>query len=270
MTEALLSISDKEFTQLQRFIYDAAGISLAPSKKPLVCGRLMKRLRHYNFSNYSDYLRLITSTGQGAELQTAIDLLTTNETYFFREPKHFEFLAETVVPAHPAGRGIRVWSAACSSGEEPYSIAMLLEDKLAGKPWQVMASDISSRVLEQARLGRYRMERAQNIPKAYLSKFCLKGVGAQAGHLQVDQRLRNRIEFRAINLNESLPEVGSFDVIFLRNVMIYFDTETKRKIIARLSAVLASRGYLFVGHSESLHGIEHALKSVQPAIFQKV
>jgi len=146
----------------------------------------------------------------------------------------------------------------------------LLEDKLPGKPWQIMASDISSRVLEQARAGRYRLERAQNIPKDYLSKFCLKGVGAQVGHLMVDQRLRSRVQFRAINLNESLPGVGIFDVVFLRNVMIYFDTETKRRIIERLSAVLASRGYLFIGHSESLHGIDHPLKAVQPAIYQQV
>lgn len=269
MAEALLNISDKEFSQLQRFIYDAAGISLAASKKPLVCGRLMKRLRHYNFANYSDYLRLITTAGQAAELQTAIDLLTTNETYFFRESKHFDFLSATILPAHPAGRGIRIWSAACSSGEEPYSIAMLLEDKMPGKSWQIVASDISSRVLEQARQGKYRLERAQNVPKEYLSKFCLRGVGAQAGHLMVDQRLRSRIDFRAINLNETLPEIGVFDVIFLRNVMIYFDTETKRKIIERLAAVLAPGGYFFVGHSESLHGINHPLKSVQPAIYQR-
>jgi chemotaxis protein methyltransferase CheR len=145
----------------------------------------------------------------------------------------------------------------------------VLDDRLGSKAWEILASDISSRVLEHARQGRYSMERAEKIHKEYLTKCCLKGVGAHAGMFMIDQRLRSRIQFRSLNLNQKLPDVGSFDVVFLRNVMIYFDADTKRQIVERLAATLVPGGYLFIGHSESLHGITDVVKAVQPAIYQK-
>ena len=224
MTE--LALSDKEFSHFQKMIYDIAGISMSPVKKPLVCSRLGKRVKYYSLGSYEDYFKLLTKNSEDGELQVAIDLLTTNETHFFREPKHFEFLRDKVLPARKPGRPFRIWSAASSSGEEPYSIAMLLADVLGETTWEIMASDISSRILAQARSGLYPIERVDEIPKQYLLRFCLKGTGSQDGKFIITKELRDHVQYRQINLNEPLPKLGEFDVIFLRNVMIYFDMET--------------------------------------------
>ncbi len=264
-----LSLSDKEFHQFQKMIYDIAGISMSAAKKPLVGGRLAKRVKHYELASYDDYFKLLMKSGEGGELQVAIDLLTTNETYFFREPKHFEFLRDKVLPHRRPGKSFRLWSAASSSGEEPYSIAMVLVDVLGESPWEIVGSDISSRILERARGGLYAMERAEDIPRQYLSRYCLKGTGSQDGKFLVARELRNRVQFHQVNLNEDLPEMGEFDVIFLRNVMIYFDVETKRQVVNRLARHLVPGGYLMIGHSESLNGVTEALKVVAPSIYRK-
>ncbi|GMV56005.1 MAG: chemotaxis protein [Betaproteobacteria bacterium] len=260
---------DREFRQFQDLLYRLAGISLSPAKKALVCGRLAKRLKHHRLASYGDYLKLLTGGSEPQELQIAIDLLTTNETYFFREPKHFDFLRSHILPARRPGSPFRVWSAACSSGEEPYSIAMLLADCLGGAPWEIVASDISTRVLDRAQSGHYAMERAEHIPATYLRAYCLKGIGRQHDTFLVDRSLRDRIRFRQLNLNEPLPTLGEFELILLRNVMIYFDLDTKRKVVQRLTAVLKSGGHLMIGHSESLNGVCDALQSVAPAIYRK-
>jgi chemotaxis protein methyltransferase CheR len=267
--EAGYRLLDSEFTQFQGLLYRLAGISLSPAKKALVCGRLAKRIKHHRLDSYGEYFQLLTSGREPQELQIAIDLLTTNETYFFREPKHFEFLRSRVIPARRPGSTFRVWSAACSSGEEPYSIAMLLADCLREAPWEIVASDISTRVLERARSAHYAMERAEHIPQEYLRTFCLKGVGRQEGTFMIDKRLRSKIDFRQVNLNEQLPRLGEFDVIFLRNVMIYFDLETKRKVVQRLMAALKPGGHLLIGHSESLNGVNDELPVVAPSIYRK-
>jgi chemotaxis protein methyltransferase CheR len=264
----MISISEKEFSQFQRFIFDAAGITLSASKKPLVCGRLEKRLNANQLRSYSDYLNLLSSGKAPAETQIAIDLLTTNETYFFREPKHFDLLRQTATASRGQGRPFRVWSAASSSGEEAYSMAMVLADVLQDSPWEIFGSDISTRVLEKARLGHYPLSRTTNIPPPYLKRFCLRGVGPQEGTLLIDTALRRRVRFEQINLNNPLPNVGSFDVIFLRNVMIYFSNDTKQQIIQRLLPTLRSGGYLCIGHSESLNGICDKLKAIAPSIYQ--
>jgi chemotaxis protein methyltransferase CheR len=261
------SITDREFHAVQRFLFDASGISLSDAKKLLVSTRLGKRLRACALKDYSAYLKLIAEDAQ--ERQFALDLLTTNETYFFREPQHFDFLRTEVVPRHPPGRTFRVWSAACSSGEEPYSIAMQLDSDLATTPWEVVGTDISTRMLDKCRAGRYPMERAQGISKEYLRRYCLMGTGPEQGYLLVDRPLRGNLNFRHANLNGRLPDVGEFDVIFLRNVMIYFDADTKRSLIGRILTHLRPGGWLFIGHSESLHGINASLKPVRPAIYQK-
>lgn len=264
-----LTLSDKEFSQFRTMIYDIAGISMSPAKKPLVSGRLAKRVKHHGLRSYDDYFQLLMKNGGDGELQMAIDLLTTNETYFFREPKHFDFLRDKILPQRKAGKPFRLWSAASSSGEEPYSIAMLLADVLGEAPWEIIGSDISSRILDRARSGLYAMERAEDIPKHYLTRFCLKGTGGHEGKFLVARELRSRIQYQQVNLNESLPKMGEFDVIFLRNVMIYFDMETKRQVVARMLPLLSPGGYLIIGHSESLNGVTDDLKVVMPSIYRK-
>lgn len=269
MTTTMLSISDQEFTQFQRFIYEAAGITLSPAKKALVSGRLARRVQHCHFDSYGEYLRLLKSGKDAAEVQTAIDLLTTNETYFFREPKHFELLREQAQQARKRGQMFRVWSAASSTGEEAYSIAMVLADCLEDSPWEVVGSDISTRVLARARMGHYPLERTTHIPASYLKRFCLKGMDTQKGTLLIDRSLRNRVQFLQVNLNESLPQLGTFDVIFLRNVMIYFNGDTKQQVVARVVSMLKPDGFFFIGHSESLHGISDLVKPTAPSIYRK-
>lgn len=265
------ALTDQEFSQFRSFIYKNAGISLSPNKKPLVSGRLAKRLRDRSLSSYGEYLKLLSSGHHPDEVQTAVDLLTTNETYFFREPKHFDFLHNHVPEMHRPGRPFRVWSAASSSGQEAYSIAMVLADILGEQPWEVMASDISQRVLEKAQTGHYPLEQAKNIPERYLSKYCLKGVGSQDGTFLTERTLRSRISFMQVNLNVPLPRprLGDFDIVFLRNVMIYFDMETKQQVVRRILETIRPGGYLLVGHSESLNGVVDEIKAIRPSIYHK-
>jgi chemotaxis protein methyltransferase CheR len=266
----LAVLSDKDFQKFSELIYRIAGISMSPAKKPLITSRLTKRLKHHQLATYSDYFNFITSADGKEELQQAVDALTTNETHFFREPKHFEFLRQRVIPARQIGRAMRIWSAACSSGEEPYSIAMLLDDMLGAEPWEIVASDISSRILDKARSGLFPMERMPEIPKPYLNRYCLKGVGEQDGTLLIEKFLRERVRFSSHNLMQPPPRLEPFDVIFLRNVMIYFDQETTRQVVTRLLPLLRPGGYFLIGHSESLNGvIDKLLLPVLPAIYRK-
>jgi chemotaxis protein methyltransferase CheR len=263
------TITDTEFNRFQRFIYDAAGITLAAGKKALVCGRLAKRLRAHNLRNYTEYFDLLSSGKSADEVQTAVDLLTTNETYFFREPKHFDLLRALATAAAARPQPFRVWSAASSTGEECYSIAMVLADCLGEAPWDVVGSDISSRVLQHARVGHYSTERTRHIPPSYLKQYCLKGIGEQAGTVLVDRALRSRVTFSQVNLNTELPRLGSFDVIFLRNVMIYFNGDTKRQVVARVLSLLKPGGHFCIGHSESLNDISSAVQQIAPSIYRK-
>lgn len=264
-----VTITEQEFSQFRRFIYDAAGINLSPAKKALVGGRLSRRLEQCGAKSYGEYFELLSSGKAPDEIQTAVDLLTTNETYFFREQKHFDFLRKLLSASERRAQPFRVWSAASSSGEEAYSIAMLLEDCLKGDAWEVVGSDISMRVLQRARAGHYPMERAKHIPQNYLQRYCLKGTGAQQGTLLIERSLRSRVQFSQVNLNQALPELGVFDVIFLRNVMIYFDNETKRQVVARVLSALRPGGYFCIGHSESLNEISNAVTPVAPSIYRK-
>lgn len=265
----LTSISDAEFKQFKTWIYDAVGINLSDHKKNLVMGRLAPRLRHHKLSKYGDYFNLLTSNNKSVELQIAVDLLTTNETYFFREPKHFDFLRDDILKNHSSGRQMRIWSAASSTGEEPYSLAMILAESLGNGSWDILASDISSRVLDRASSGHYSMDRARHIPKNFLHKYCLKGVDDQDGTFMINAELKRRVKFKQINLNTRLPNIGEFNVIVLRNVMIYFDLETKRKLIERMVPYLRSGGYMLIGHSESLNGVTDKLETIRPSIYRK-
>lgn len=263
-----ITLSDVEFRQFRGLIHQIAGISLSDAKKPLVVGRLGKRLRQHGLASYADYFHLVQR--DRGELQVAVDLLTTNETYFFREPKHFDFLRQLLEGELRTGRGpLRIWSGACSSGEEPYTIAMLLAEHLGPRPWEILASDLSTRILEQARSGTYPLEEAEGIPLELLHRYCLKGTGRHEGLFAIDPAIGKRVQFSQINLNTTLPDVGQFDVIFLRNVMIYFNPETKRQVVQRLLAHLRPGGYFIISHSESLNGISDALKVIRPSIYRK-
>lgn len=264
-----ITLSDREFTHFQRFIYEAAGIKLSDAKKSLVSSRLLRRVQARALSNFGAYYELIASGSDPSEVQTAVDLLTTNETYFFREPKHFDFLRRLLDEKPPGSRGFRVWSAASSSGEEAYSIAMLLADRLGDRPWEVFGSDLSARILARASTAHFVEERAQHVPPEYLRRYCLRGIGPQAGTLMVSNELRARVTFAQINLTRPLPDVGLFDVIFLRNVMIYFDDATKRSVVNRLLDALVPGGYFLIGHSETIVRLVEGLPMVAPSIYRK-
>ena len=261
------SLTDQEFSLFQKLIYRLAGINMADSKKALVAGRLSRRLRHYGLDSFGAYYTLVTSDEALDERQLMVDLLTTNETYFFREAAHFDFLQDFA--ASRRGRPLRVWSGASSSGEEPYTIAMVLAETLGmSAPWEVIASDISLTVLERAAAGLYPLERGRGIPPELMKKYCLKGVRSQDGNFLVMSALRERVTFRHLNLLEPHHrDLGQFDVIFLRNVMIYFDNDTKRKVIANMLPHLREDGVFIVGHSETLTGITDQLGALRPTLY---
>lgn len=263
-------ITDSEFNLFRSFIYDHAGINLSNEKKNLVTSRLSKRLRQHSLDTFKQYFDLMSDPSQAVERQVVVDLLTTNETYFFREPKHFAFLEKQILPQWPLGRNLRVWSAAASTGEEAYSIAMLLDDMLGTRPWEVFGSDISSRVLQVARQGLYQQYRIEGIPGEFLRKYCLKGVAEHEGSLLIDSSLRKKVRFSELNLNRPLGDIGRFDIIFLRNVLIYFDLETKIQIIKQLVDKMQPDGYLFIGHSETLKGVHTGVASVIPTVYRKI
>ncbi len=263
-------ITQKEFECFQRLIYDHAGIYMAPEKKTLVAGRLAKRLDYYGLSNYGDYFKFVISKEQPEEFQVMVNRLTTNETYFFREPKHFEFLQEEILKKRRGGENFRVWSAACSSGEEVYSLAMVTAECLGMRQWEVFGSDLSTKVLESAREGIYSMDRLEYMNPGFLEKYCLKGVRSNAGFFRIDAKICNRVRFDQVNLKAPLPPgLGEFDVIFLRNVLIYFDQNTKRYVVDSLLQTLRPGGYFFISHSESLHMLTDKLQMVKPSIYQK-
>lgn len=262
------SITDTEFNQFRDLIYRIAGIKLADTKKVLLVGRLARRLRHHQMSNFSDYFRLVSSPGQANELQEMVDLLTTNETYFFREPAHFEFL-KTLVSGHPPGRSFDVWSAASSTGEEIYTIAMVLADKLGlSGNWTVTGSDLSTKVLAVAQRGSYVLDRTRGLSEDYRRKYCQPCSSGDPGSFEIKPDIKRHTRFMQVNLNRSLPPMNRFNLIFVRNVMIYFDANTKRQVVERLVSRLQPGGHLIVGHSESLAGLTETLQQLKPTIYQ--
>lgn len=267
---AMPELHDHEFELFRSLIYRIAGINLSSGKKHLVSGRLAKRLKHHRLTSFKDYYHLAIAKHNSDELEMAVNLLTTHETHFFREPKHFDFLREQILPARNTGRTFRVWSAACSSGQEAYSIAMLLDDMLGNRSWETVGSDIDTHMVDSARSGQYPIDLAREIPSPYLTRYCLKGVGREAGTLKIDPALSRRVSFMQHNLTETPPpDIGSFDVIFLRNILIYFDNETKKLVISRLLPRLRSGGYLLIGHAESLNGISDLCRLVIPTVYRK-
>ena len=266
------SISGKEFKLFQSLIHRETGIFLSDQKRALLVGRLAPRMRELSIASFAAYYELLLN--DRAHLTLMIDSICTNETSFFREPRQFEFLCNETIPqwrsaAEREGRrrNVRVWSAACSTGEEPYSIAMLLAAELPDWSTEILATDISTKVLRRAADGIWPIERAEQISPAYRKRFMLRGSGSQEGKMAAKPELTSLIRFDQLNLNdEPLPAIGRFDLIFCRNVLIYFDAPSKRKIIDKLLDRLEPGGLLFLGHSESLNGHER-VRPVGPTVY---
>jgi chemotaxis protein methyltransferase CheR len=268
------------FVKYQSLIYREAGIWLGTHKEALLSGRLAKRLRLLGIESMAEYYKLVTHPDQQHERSVLIDCITTNETHFFRESRHFDFLVSDVIPklqqqasSGTRSKQIRVWSAGCSSGEEPYSLAMMLQSFLPAEDgWdvEILGTDISTRVLERAREGLYPIAKSQEIPTKYLREFMLRGQGESAALMKVDAKLQKHVRFARLNLHaDHYPISGEFDLIFCRNVLIYFDQSSKEKVVAGLLRHLSPAGLLFVGHAENLNGMAHDLKSIVPTIYTR-
>jgi chemotaxis protein methyltransferase CheR len=269
-------ISEKEFLRLRNLVYEEAGIWLSQAKTALLVGRLAKRLRHHGLKSFKQYYDLVINSPE--ERIQMLDALSTNETRFFREPQHFELLKSVIFPkwAEEAatgrrGRKIRVLSAGCSTGQEPYSLAMVLLDRFpAASGWEIeiIATDLSTRALEIARTGIWPAAKIDEIPSSYLKAFMLKGFSDQAGKLKAGPEIRSIVRFFRMNLNEpAYPLTGKFEMIFCRNVLIYFDQRSRERVVRRLASLLSPDGYFFLGHAESLHAMSNCLRSVIPTVY---
>jgi len=259
-------ITDGEFKLFQKLIFDTVGISLDDSKKKMVQSRLFKRLLHYKVLKYSDYLRLVQVNQ--VEKMEMINQITTNETYFFREMRHFEFLGDYAQKHRDAK--IRVWSAAASVGAEAYTVAMLLDSIVGRTRWEIIGTDINTEVIQKARVGLYPEAWIKKIPEKFRGMYCLKGKGQHEGQFLIDRGLVSNMRFQEGNLLVSQPDLGKFDVIFLRNVLIYFNDETKRKVVLNAISNLKVGGYFIISLTENLQNLDiSSLKQVQSSIYQK-
>jgi chemotaxis protein methyltransferase CheR len=267
------SITTEEFQRFRTLIYDKSGISLSDQKRPLLASRLSKRLRDLGFTTFSQYYDQVTNDSSRDEFTRMLDLISTNKTDFFREPKHFDFLREQILPELKRVKRIRIWSSACSTGEEPYTIAMTLYDGVSDPTqWdcKILASDLSTRVLAKAAAGAYDAERVRDVPPDVVRRHFLRGRGDSEGLLKVKPHLAAMIQFRRLNLmDEQFPIRSPLDLIFCRNVMIYFDRPTQEQLVNKFYRYLKPGGYLFIGHSESLQWVTHSFKAVAPTIYQK-
>jgi len=265
-------IAQEDFDAIARMVRDAAGITLGPNKRELMFGRLNRRLRAHGLQSFAEYRALLESPDGAAERGEMVNAITTNLTSFFREPHHFECLAGTVLPgllAQSGSRRLRIWSAACSSGEEPYSIAMVLHRALTGKSgWdaRILATDIDTNMVRIAAAGCYDADRAATIPAAFRPLV----TPAEDGRVAMAPPLRQRITFKPLNLLGDWPMRGLFDVIFCRNVVIYFDKQVQRTLFQRMANLLTPRGWLFIGHSESLLGVTDRFENLGRTIYRKL
>jgi chemotaxis protein methyltransferase CheR len=265
-------LSDADLSRIVRLVYERSGISLHSGKRALVMARLQKRLRSGGFTSFKKYLEIVERDRSGTEVTALLDAIATNHTSFFREPQHFDFLQKTVLPSFAGGKPLRVWSAACSSGEEPVTIAITILDALqsaAPPSIRLLATDLSTKALAAASAGVYKMERVAGIPLDILRRHFQKGLGEQAGTARVAPHVRKLIEYRQLNFLDATDLNERFDVIFCRNVMIYFDHTVQQRVVSLLERHLVPGGYLFISHSESLNGTTHGLRWVAPAVYQR-
>jgi chemotaxis protein methyltransferase CheR len=274
-----MNLTDSEFKAIQKLVYDSLGIYLKDTKKLMVRNRLTRRLRLLNLRTFTEYLNYLEKEDRGEEFQEFTNAITTNKTDFFRQYKQFEILEKEIFPGMLAsaegvsGRSLRIWSAGCSTGEEPYTLAIVAQEffeKKSGWEYKILATDINSRVLDHCEKGVYHESVLTPVSEPLLRKYFLKGTGAQAGYFQVKPVLKSKIFFRQLNL--FLPEFpirSGVDIIFCRNVMIYFDKEKKAELFKKFHRLLKPGGWLFIGHSESLTGISEDFSFYQSNIYRK-
>lgn len=275
-----ITVSAALFARFQQLIYGETGIWLSESKTALLCGRLARRIRTLNLSSLSEYYDVVVQPDQHYERTLMIDAITTNETRFFREPKHFDYLTNTVFPnwrrmaeQGSRSRRIHIWSAGCSSGEEAYSLAMLMAYHVPeSEGWQtrVLGTDISTRMLSIAREGIYRLTSAFDIPPHLLHSFMLKGHSEHEGKIKVAREIRQMVEFKRLNLSDDSYDIEAhFDAIFCRNVLIYFDDASKTRVVNNLAQHLAPQGLFFIGHAENLHNFSRGLRSLNGTVYTR-
>jgi chemotaxis protein methyltransferase CheR len=272
------SLSTRDFNRLSRFIYDTCGIKMPDVKKTMLEARLQKRLRTLGlggFSEYCDYL--FSASGMERELVQMLDMVTTNKTDFFREPDHFDYLTQKVLPdwcsRHPGAR-LSIWSAGCSSGEEPYTLAMVLSEFALANPgfdFQILATDISTRVLDKARNAVYPEALVEPVPMALKKKYLLRSKDRSSGMVRIVPQLREKIRFGRLNfMDEDFGMREQLDIIFCRNVIIYFDRPTQEKLLNRFHRQMKQGAFIFMGHSETLSGLNVPLTSVFPTVYRKL
>lgn len=272
-------LTEEEFERLKTFIHERLGIKLSPQKKSMLEARLRRRLRHHQMANYREYCDFLFGTGGEEELVAFFDVVTTNKTDFFREPEHFTYLVQSVLPklgnsGIGTRRPLRVWSCACSSGEEPYTLAMVLSDyaeKVEGFEFEILASDISTEVLQQAESGIYKMAKIEPVPEYMRKKYLLRAKDPTLDLVRVSPELRKKVKFMRINLmDDEFDFSNTFDIIFCRNVLIYFNRETQTEVLQRLCRHLRPDRYLFVGHSENISALPLPVKSEKMAVYRRL
>lgn len=280
MTQAVILLDQdagglEAFRRVSRLMYRISGVNLTDGKQELVRARIAKRMRVLGQASITEYVDLVEGPGGADELAHMVDVLTTNKTSFFREEPHFDFLASTVIPDWLASGGpLRIWSAGCSSGEEPYSVAMLLLDRvpdLARRDVRILATDLSRPVVAKAQAGVYDEPLLDSMPRALRDRYTTSKPGLPGGARlrEMNREVRALVSFAQLNLMARWPMRGPFDVIMCRNVMIYFDRATRQRLVERFAGLLHDGGHLLVGHSESLNGLDHGLSYVQPAVYRR-
>jgi chemotaxis protein methyltransferase CheR len=270
-------LSEKDFSDFSSFIYSEFGIKMLPIKRVMLQGRLLKRIRELNMKSFSEYKNYFFSQeGQRKEILQFLNVVTTNKTDFFREPVHFNFLNDVVLPEKKQQRAtdvFKIWSAGCSSGEEPYTISIVLNDHQLLNPsfrFEITGTDISTQVLEKASKGVYPADKINEVPMEIKKKYFLKSKDTVNPTIKVNSILQRNIKFTYLNLMDNYSLPSTFDVIFCRNVLIYFDRGTQEKVIQKICAFLKKDGYFFIGHSESLSGMNLPLEHIKPTIFRKI
>jgi len=273
-----IELSERDFRRFSALVYEKCGINLHQGKKELVRARLGKRLRETGFRDFNAYYKFVTQKDSGDELVRMLDAISTNLTSFFREEKHFDFLKEVVFPTYVAGKNRtafhrpRFWSAGCSTGEEPYSLAIWLLEYFGKSPRfdvKILASDISTKALTQAKNGVYPAVRLEKVSASIVRTYFQRGYGRQEGYFRIKPSLRKMIEFKRFNLMEPFPFKEAFNLILCRNVMIYFDKTIQQGLANKFYDALLDGGYLFIGHSETLTGIDHRFRYIRPSVYQK-
>ena len=270
-------LSEALFQKFSALVYEKTGIYLKPEKRELLNARLGKRLRTTGIKSFKEYYEYVMHDRSGDELVQLIDVVSTNFTSFFREQAHFDFLIQKILPElvseeKTRGRELVFWSSASSSGEEPYTMAMVLEEFAQSQPgfrYRIMATDISTRVLEQAKLGVYTDDKICKVPTIYLKKYFQRGVGRSAGYVKIKANIRNKVAFNHFNLMGKFPWNENLDIIFCRNVMIYFNRETQQELARKFYNALIPGGYLFIGHSESISSLSHEFVQLDATVYKK-